>query len=372
MNLNLNLFLAGFLLLSVAPSRAELVRQTDGIRAWVLVEGRPTDAPLDLEDRAEALAELNLGQARIDAGSWWRALSALDDAIDLADDTEIGARARFLRAQAHAERSQFEPALDDLRWIISRRVDFPEREAALDLMLALARRLAEGERRWLSGWFPWFTDRTLGMRVLLEIEAAAPRGKRAAACLAEHARLAIELDEPEAALESLERLVGEHPTAPELPQSLARLADLQAKASQGEHWDQSSASEALFALEALIAQHPASPEAAAAPERIRVLREQVAASRLRLAEFYWIRRNNPTGARLMASAAVTVGPDTQIAVEALAMIARIDAGEEAPHTFADSVLGRYPRRVGANKLPEVAAADPGFRTDTPRTADGER
>jgi hypothetical protein len=54
------------------------------------------------------------------------------------------------------------------------------------------------------------------------------------------------------------------------------------------------------------------------------------------------------------------------------MIARIDAGESAPKTLADSVLGRYPRRVGANKPSEVAVVDPGFRTETPRTADGER
>lgn len=359
-------------LLAALPARAELVRAEAGDRAWALADGRPTDAPADPEARAEALAALNLGQARLDAGAWGRAVGALDDAVDAAEDSEIAARARLLRARAHAERGQLEPAVEDLRWLLTRRVDFPDREAALDLLLALARRLGEGERRWLGGWFPWFADRGLGLRAFLDVEAAAPRGPRAAACLAEHARLAVALDEPEAALESLERLVGEHPSSPELPRALALLADLRGKASQGEDWDQSSATEALFALEALLAAHPASPEAAEAPARIRALREQVAGSRLRLAEFYWLRRNNPAAARLMASAAVTVGPDTEAAARAAGLVARIDAGEEPPATVADALLGRYPRRGGAAKVAEAAPVDPGFRKEAPRAADGER
>ncbi len=372
MNRSANLLLAAALLASVPGARAELARAADGARAWTIVEGRPTDAPADPEVRAEALADLNLGQSRVDAGSWWRAIGALDDVVDAAEDTELAAMARLLRARAHAERGQLEPALEDLRWVTGKRIDFPLHAEALDLMLALARRLADGERRWLGGWFPWFGDRALALRTFQDVVDAAPRGPRADAALIERARLALALDRPEDALDALERLVGEHAASPHIPESLALLADIRAADSPGPSWDQASAREALFALESLLSQHPESPRAADAPARIEALRDQVAASRLGLAEFYWLRRNNPRGARLMASAAITLAPDAPSAKAAEALIARIDAGEEPPTTAADLLLGKYPRRAGVAAPAETAAAEPAFRRPAPPAAAGER
>ncbi len=372
MNLPAKTLIAAALLAAAPAARAELARAADGERAWSLAEGRPTDAPADPEVRARALADLNLGQARVDAGSWWRALGPLDDVVDDAEDTELAALARLLRGRAHAERGQLEPALEDLRWVVTKRIDFAGHAEAIDLMLALARRLAEGERRWLGGWFPWFADRALAVRAYQDIVDAAPRGPRVDDALVERARLALALERPEDALDSLERLVGEHASSRHIPEALAMLADIRHADSPGPSWDQASAREALLALESLLTQHPESPQAADAPARIEALRDQVAASRLALAEFYWLRRNNPRGARLMASAAMTLAPDSASAKAAEALVARIDAGEEPPTTAADLLLGKYPRRAGAAAPAETAAPEPAFRRAAPPAAAGER
>lgn len=371
MNRSAKLLLAAALLCA-ATSPAELRRGPDG--AWALAEGRPTDLPADPATRAAILADLNRAQSALDSGREGAAISAADDAIDPAEGSEAAAAARLIRARARAERRQFDDALEDLRWISANRIDFPELEAALDLQLALARRLAEGEGRRLGGWLPWFADEALALGAYLDVVKAAPRGRRADTALIEHARLALRLDRRDEALESLERLVGEHPGSSHMPEVLARLADLRAADSPGSHWDQASAREALLALESLVSQYPSSPQAAAAPARIRELRDQMAASRLRLAEFYWQRRNNPAAARLMASAAITLAPDSASAREAEKLVARVDAGEEAPGTVADLVLGRYPRRAQAQaaaKAPEAAQPAPAFREEPPRAA-GER
>ncbi|MFN7341329.1 MAG: outer membrane protein assembly factor BamD [Opitutia bacterium] len=368
MNRPANLLLA-LALLATSPALAELRRGPDG--TWALAEGRPTDLPADPAERAEILAALNRAQAALDSGRNGEAIGEADDAVDPAEESEAAAQARLIRARARAERRQFEDALADLRWLTSRRIDFPELDAAVDLQLALARRLASGESRRLGGWMPWFADRALALEAYQDALRAAPRGRRSDTALVEHARLALQLERPEDALESLERLVGEHPDSPHLPEVLARLAELRAADSPGPHWDQASAREALLALENLVSQYPSSPEAAAAPARIRELRNQMAASRLRLAEFYWQRRNNPAAARLMAASAITLAPDSDSAKDAGALIARIDAGEEAPATLADRVLGRYPRRAAAAKPSEAAPAAPAFREEPPRAA-GER
>jgi outer membrane protein assembly factor BamD len=368
MNRRANLLLA-LLALTAAPVAAELRRAPDG--AWVLAEGRPTDLPTDPGKRAAILADLNLAQAALDAGRNGAAIGAAGDAIKPAEDSEAAAVARLIRARARVERRQFEPALADLRWITTRRVDFPDLDAVVDLQLALARRLGQGERRRLGGWMPWFADRALGLEAYQDALRAAPRGRRADLALIEHARLADALDRRDDTLDSLERLVGEHPDSPHLPEVLSRLAELRAADSPGPHWDQASAREALLALESLVTQHPASPEAAAAPDRIRALRNQMAESRLRLAEFYWLRRNNPSAARLMAASALTLAPDSEAAREATGLIGRIDAGEEPPLTMADRLLGRYPRRAASARAVETTAATPTFREEPPRSA-GER
>lgn len=333
--------------------QAELLRDTEGV--WTVTAGKPTDLPVDAEKRAQVLAWLNEGSRHLDAGSFRAAISPLGKVVDEAGETEAGTVARHLRAKAYAERSQLEPALDDLRWVATRRIDYPDFDAVLDLELAIARRLAAGERRWLGGWMPWFTDRSLALAALLDVARQAPNGRRAEDALMEHTRLAIELGRREEALDSLERIVSEHPNSPYTAEAMARLAELRAADSPGPAWDQSSAREAIDALEALMAQHPDSPEAKQAEPKVRALRNQLARARLELAEFYWVRRNNPRAARLMAASAVTADPESEAGRAAESLIKSIDAGAEPPATLADTVLGRYPRPKGADPARPAAA-----------------
>ena len=337
--------------------RAELLRDAQGI--WSVTAGKPTDLPADPEKRARILAWLNDGSSSLDAGSFRAAIGTLSKVVEEAAETEAETVARHLRAKAYAERSQLEPALDDLRWVATRRIDYQDFDAVLDLELAVARRLAAGERRWLGGWMPWFTDRSLALGALLDIARQAPNGRRAEDALMEHTRLAIELGKREEALDSLERIVSEHPNSPYIAEAMARLAELRAADSPGSAWDQSSAREAIDALEALMAQHPDSPEAKQAEPKVRALRNQLARARLDLAEFYWVRRNNPRAARLMAASAVTADPESEAGKDAARLIQSIDAGTEPPATLADTVLGRYPRPKGAEPARPAAAETAG-------------
>lgn len=339
---------------ATGPLQAELTRDAQGL--WTVSAGKPTDLPAEAARRAEILGWLNAGTRAVEQGENRSAINLLGKVIDAADDTEAGAPARHLRAKAYAERSQMEPALEDLRWVATRRIDYPDFDAVLDLELAVARRLAAGERRWLGGWMPWFADRSLALGALLDVARQAPNGKRATEALMEHARLAIKLDRRDEALDSLERLVSEHPDSACIAEAMSKLAELRAAESPGAAWDQSSAREAIDALEALMAQYPDSAEAKQAEPRVRALRNQMASARLELARFYWIRRNNPRAARLMAASAVTADAESDAGKTAAALIAAIDAGAEPPATVADALLGRYPRPRGAEPVRAAASS----------------
>lgn len=363
MNRLANILLA-VLLASASPAWAVLLRDSAG--TWTIAAGKPTDLPPEPEKRAQVLTWLTEASRSLEADENGSAIRLAGKVIDEAGDTEAGALARHIRARAYARRSQLEPALDDLRWVASQRIDYPDFDAVLELELETARRLAAGDRRWLGGWMPWFSDRSLALAALLDVARHAPGGKHATDALMEHARLAIKLDKREAALDSLERIVSEHPNSPYIAEAISSLANLRAADSPGSAWDQSSAREAIDALEALMSQHPESPEAKQAESRVRELRNQLARARLDLAEFYWIRRNNPRAARLMAASAVTADPDSEAGKSASVLIAAIDGGAEPPATLADAVLGRYPRPQGAApvRAPSPAGEDDlGFKQD---------
>lgn len=356
MNRIADLLLAA-LLVATCPLQAELLQDAQGV--WSVTANKSTDLPTDPDKRAQVLAWLNEGTVEFNAGNFGTAIRRLGKVVDEAGDTEAAAPARHIRAKAYAERSQMEPALDDLRWVATKRIDYPDFDAVLDLELATARRLANGDRRWLGGWMPWFTDRSLALGALLDVARQAPNGKRAADALMEHTRLAIQLNRREEALDSLERIVSEHPNSPYIAEAMARIAELRAADSPGPAWDQSSAREAIDALETLMAQYPNSPEAKEAEPRVRALRNQIARARLDLAKFYWIRRNNPRAARLMAASAVTADANSDAGKEASELIAAIDGGAEPPSTLADAVLGRYPRPRGAEPAKPAAPAAAG-------------
>lgn len=335
-----------------APLHAELQLAADGSLA--IAAGKPTDLPADPAKRERVLRWLNAGQRAIAELEPAKALGPLDDVIDEAGETEAGAYARHLRAKAYEARSQFEPALEDLRWIATRRIDYPHFDQVIEAQLRVARRLAAGDHRWLGGWMPWFADRSLALGAFLDVARQAPNGPHAATALMEHTRLASELGRREEALDSLERLVSEHPGSGEIAEAMSRLAQLRASDSPGPSWDQASARDAIDALEALMAQHPESPEAREAEAKVRALRNQMAEARLELAEFYWVRRNNPRAARLMAASAVTTSADSAAGRAAAELIAQIDAGGEPPATLADRVLGRYPRPRGLEPVKPAA------------------
>ena len=348
MNLNAKLLFIATVV-ATCPLQAELLRDAQGV--WKITTTKPTDLPTDPEKRAAIIDNLNQGTQEFDAGNFGAAISTLGDVIDDAGDTEAGAPARHFRAKAYNERGQYEPAIEDLKWVATRRIDYADFNNVIDLEFAIGLHLAKGGRRWLGGWMPWFQDRALALNVFLDVARQAPNGKRAETALIEYARLALKLDKREEAMDALERIVGE----------------------PGAAWDQASAREAIDALETLMAQYPNSPEAKLAEPRVKLLRDQMARARLDLAEFYWVRRNNPRAARLMAASAITIAPESEAGVAANKLIASIDAGGEPPPTLADAVLGRYPRPQGAGPATTKATnadGELGFKEETKKG--GER
>ena len=324
-------------------------------------------------DRVAIVAAVERQAARQQAAGDERAALATYDLLITGEvGTEAEARALLGKARLLTDRQQYDPAAEIVDDLFKRHSAFPGFPEVVALQLRLADELASGKRRLLGGWFPWFRDQAHALGLYEKTVTLAPNGPLADEALIRAARLATELDMEARAAELLERIVSDYPTSKHAPEALAALADLRARESLGADWDQAAALEAADHWRTLADQFPRDPRAVKAAEEIRKLRDRAARARLNLAGFYWLKRNNPEAAKLMANAARSLSPESPAAKEAEELLALIQKDPNPPVTLADRLLGRYPRpRLADGAKPTVVGEDLdslGFKKEAPRSA----
>ncbi len=353
MNLPAKLLLAAALLLG-AHARAEFVRK-DG--AWQVRPGTAADVSPPSRLPVLLLA-MDHASARLEAGDVGGAMKEWE----IIGEANVGAEAEAIslltRARLHVGRGEFERATRFIDDLFARHSGFPGFAGAVELQFEIANRLAEGERRRLGGWFPWFSDRQGAIAEWEKTIRLAPNGPRADECLIRIARLARDEDLSEKTNDALERLVSDHPTSKFAPEALEMLATLRAKESLGPAWDQATTLEAADHWRTLADQFPNDPRAKVAVEQIAMLRDRAARARLSLARFYYFNRNNPEAAKLMANACRNIAPESAAAKEAESLLAAMEKDPNPPKTLADRLLGVVPRPRGvAETKPQAVGED---------------
>jgi tetratricopeptide (TPR) repeat protein len=306
------------------------------------------------------------------AGEHRAALATLELLIKGEAGAEGEAQGLLRKARLLVDRQQYDPAGEVLDDLYARHSAFPDFQQVVELQFRIANELAEGKRRMLAGWFPWFPDRAHAIGLYEKTLKLAPNGPLADESLMRAGRVALAMDMEPRAAEVLERLLSDYPTSKHLPEALERLAELRTKESLGPDWDQASALEAADHWRTLADQFPRDPRALRAGREIAALRDRAARARLLLALFYWERRNNPEAAKLMANACRTIAPESAAAKEAEKLLDLIQKDPNPPATLADRLLGRYPRpRIDNGGKPTVVGEDLdalGFRKDVPKPA----
>ncbi|MBM3867647.1 MAG: outer membrane protein assembly factor BamD [Verrucomicrobia bacterium] len=353
MNPPAKLLLAAALLLG-AHAHAEFVR-VDG--AWQVKPGTPADVTPPARLPVLLLA-MDHASARLEAGDVGGALKEWEIIGEANVGAEAEAIAMLTRARLFVGRGEFEKATELIDGLFARHSGFPGFAAAVELQIEIANRLAEGERRRLGGWFPWFSDRDGAVGAWEKAIRLAPNGPRADECLIRIARLGMERDLTAKTNDALERLVSDYPTSKFAPEALEMLATLRAKESLGPAWDQATTLEAADHWRTLADQFPDDPRAKVAIEQIAVLRDRAARARLSLARFYFFNRNNPEAAKLMANACRNIAPESAAAKEAETLLAAIEKDPNPPKTLADRLLGAMPRPRGVTEAkPQVVGED---------------
>jgi len=367
MNLVAKTFLAACCLLSLSVS-AELIHQDGGWRvkpgtsSGIIPDSR-TDEVLKTIDRAENLSIMREDRA---------ALALWNQLVEKEAGTDVGAIALLGRARLSAQSGQFDDTEADLDVIFKTHSDFAGFGQAVQLAFDLAGQYERGDRRYLGGWFPWFKDPLHALTIYDKILKIAPIGTIAEESLIHAARLAEREGREEVYYDMLERIVSEYANSKHAPEALERLAKLRGAESLGPDYDQDTTWESADHWRTLADQFPRNPRAQQSTEQIKLLRDRAARARLNLGKFYWLKHNNPEAAKLMANACRTLAPESEAAKEAEALLAEIQANPTPPKSFADRLLGVYPRpRAPSDPKPTVVGGELdvlGFGKEAPKSA----
>lgn len=272
--------------------------------------------------------------------------------------TEAEAVALVALARLYAQSGQFDLATESIEQVYARHSNFPGFQSAVQVQFEIGERLASGQRVTLGGWFPWFRDPEAALRAWQKALSLAPNGPLADECLIRSARLASERGNLAQQNEALERIVSDFPNSKHAPEALESLAKLRSKESLGPDWDQATTIESADHWRTLADQFPNDPRAKQALAQISLLRDRAARARLNLAKFYWLNRNNPEAAKLMANACRNVAPESAAAKEAEELLTLIQKNPDPPRTLADRLLGVVPRpRTGNDLKPTIVGDD---------------
>ncbi|GHC04542.1 tetratricopeptide repeat protein [Cerasicoccus arenae] len=341
-------FASGALALSIlicASAQAKLVWTSE--EGWH-AEGGVTQAILGDEltsggSEGSALHLMNEARREQEDGSLGDALGTYDDVIDDYPNSVYAPEAHYQRGVIYTKRSQFNKARDEFDEILRLYPNYDNFNAVIEGMYNLAERIQDGDLPYLWGFMPWFTDPAVGIELYETIVENAPFSEYAPLALMNIALMARDDDKPEEAIDALDRLINNYPQSLLAPDAYLQLADVYASLVQGASWDQGATREAVSFYQDYLILYPDTRGSYEAEAGLYYMRETLAESKFEVGEFYWKFRNNPRAARVMYSEAITVAPQSAIAKDAEAMIAKIDSGVEPPMNPADWVFGRYQR-----------------------------
>lgn len=292
------------------------------------------------ESAAALMAEARRAQ---DKGSQWSALGDYEDVIDDYPNTVFAPEAHYQRGVIYTDRHQFESATKEFNAIVRRYPEYPRFNQVISGQFKIGELVQDGARPYYWGFIPGFRDYNIGIDAYEAVVANAPYSEYAPLSLMNLAMVANNEGKPEDAIDALDRLINNYPESLVTPDAYLSLAETYSTLVQGPEYDQDATRQALGFYQDYTLLYPNSEGVYEAEAGIYYMRETLARSQYEMGRFYYLYRNNMRAALVFYNAAITVDPQSSVAMEAREMIEKIEAGVKPPMTPVDWVFGRYQR-----------------------------
>ncbi len=306
---------------------------------WFNQEQEPENLPLLGEiEQSEARIEFLEAREKYQKGQTWRAKQQLKSITKKYSTTPSAGDALALRGQIFLENGRYQKAFKDFQRVINEHPKHPDFNGIISLQFQTATSLMDGARGKILWIIPGFKQYGEAVSQFESIVNNAPYGNYAPLALMNVALVSIKQDNPEIAIDALDRLINYYPQSMLASDAYYNLADVYAGLVQGSEYDQGSTRRAVSYYEDFLILYPSNTNVGEVEANMERMENLLSSSRKDLGDFYYFYRNNNTAALTFYNEAITIAPNSESADEARKLIEDINAGVRP--TTGSSILSR--------------------------------
>lgn len=295
----------------LAPSRlaAELVWSPD--TGW-RVEGGALAGVVGVEGRT-ALDLMNRARDRENRGDLTGAIKLYNQVAKRYNNSIYAPEALYRVGQLHLRRQQLVKSFNSFQQVLGRYPNTTRFNEIIGEQYRIASSMLDGARNRSWGWLPSFTQRNRAIEFFEIILFNAPFSDYAPLALMNIARGHQRMGHQEEAIYALDRMINTYPQSLLAPDAYLKLAETHASLVQGPYYDQASTKEAITYFQDFMILFPSDPGIGDSEKGLQTMRTMLAESKIKMADFYFYKRDNYTAARVFYNEAITVEPNSPAA-----------------------------------------------------------
>lgn len=317
------LLLAALCVLSLAPARlaADLVWTPEG--GWKVQGGAL--AAFSGEEARSALDAMNKARAAEENRDSSKALKLYAVVTKKYPNSVYAAEAMFRTGLIYQKQQKYYKAFETYQAMNARYPNSDKFTQVIGEEYRIASDLAEGKRPRLFWGIPGFRNRERSIQYFETIVATAPYSDYSPLALMNAARGYKAINETEAAIDALDRMINTYPRNVLTPDAYLKIAETHASLVDGPKYDQASTKDAITYYEDYMILFPGDSGMANAEKGLDKMKTVLARSKIEVADYYYKYRKNYKAAKVFYNEAITSYPDSPVAKEARDKLVNVEA-----------------------------------------------
>ncbi|HNC23639.1 MAG TPA: outer membrane protein assembly factor BamD [Opitutaceae bacterium] len=272
-----------------------------------------------------ALDLMNKARLAEERGSRLTAIRAYNKVAKKYPNSVYTPEALYRVAKLRLARKQYFDAFEAFQNVIGRYPNTKRFNEIVGEQYRIASLLLDGTRPRIWGVIPGFTAKNRAIEYFEYIVVNAPYGDYAPLALMNVARGHLKQNDTEDAINALDRMINNYPQSLLAPEAYLRLAQANSSLVQGPYYDQASTQEAITYFEDFMILFPNDFKISDAAKGLDAMKKQLAESKMKMADFYFYKRDDYVAARVFYNEAITAYPESDVAKLAKSRLAAVEA-----------------------------------------------
>jgi outer membrane protein assembly factor BamD len=313
-----------FCCLFTGVARADLVWEPKG--GW-RVEGGALSGLTGKEGR-NALDLMNKARESEENKSYGSAIGSYAKIAKRYPNSVYAPEALYRSGSLRLARHEYTKAFEDFQSVLGR---YPNTKRFNDIVgeqYRIASALLDGARNRAWGWFPGFRAREKSLGYFETILSNAPYSDYAPLSLMNIARGHQKLANNPEAIDALDRMINSYPQSLLTPDAYLKIGQTHSTLVDGPYYDQASTKEAITYFTDFMLLFPSDQNIGAAEKGLDGMKSMLAESKMRMADFYFYKRDNYVAAKVFYNEAITAYPESAVAERAKKRLADVEVKAE--------------------------------------------